>query len=132
MSLIYPELSYQIVGCCFATHNALGRFSRERQYADYLENELKNKNIPFKREYEIQLDTLNITSRNRVDFIIDDKIILELKAKRVVEKEDYYQIQRYLQSAGFQLGFIINFRNTYLKPQRVINIRRLGDSNGDP
>lgn len=57
-----------------------------------------------------------------VDFIINDKVLLELKAKRFVTREDYYQTQRYLQSTNLNLGLIVNFRSRYLKPMRVVRI----------
>lgn len=114
--LIFPELSYLITSICFAAHNALGRFSREKQYCDLIEQKLKELRLPYKREHEVP------GSGNIADFIIDDKIILEIKAKRLISKEDFYQIQRYLQSLDRQLGLLINFRNRYLKPIRVIRI----------
>jgi hypothetical protein len=43
-----------------------------------------------------------------------------LKAKSIVTKDDYYQMNRYLDAIGYDLGFIVNFRNKYLKPIRII------------
>jgi len=114
--LIYPELSYTITGVCFEIHNKLGRYSREKQYRDAIAEKLGEINIPYKKEFNVK-DTGNI-----IDFIIDDKIILEIKAKRFITKEDYYQIQRYLQILKIKLGLLINFHNRYLKPIRVIRI----------
>lgn len=59
--------------------------------------------------------------RNIVDFIIDDKIVVELKAKRVVTREDYYQMKRYLVACKKKLGILVNFRQQYLSPKRVLN-----------
>jgi len=114
--LIYPELSYLLVGIFFDIHNKLGRYAREKQYADSLENKLKEIRIPYKREYNIK------KMGNMIDFLIDNKIILELKAAKFVTRDDYYQIQWYLQITETRLGMIINFRNRYLKPVRVMKI----------
>jgi len=114
--LIYPELSYIITGICFEIHNRLGRYSREKQYKDAIAEKLEEINIPYKKEFNVK-DTGNI-----IDFIIDDKIILEIKAKRFITKEDYYQTQRYLQILKIKLGLLINFNNRYLKPSRVVRI----------
>lgn len=114
--IIYPELSYLLTGVCFDVHNNLGRFSREKQYGDALEIKLKESKIYYKREFNIK------NTGNILDFIIDNKIIMEIKAKHILLKEDYYQIQRYLQILNMKLGLLINFRNRYLKPVRVIKI----------
>jgi len=114
--LIHPELSYTVTGICFAAHNELGRFGREKQYCDFLEVKFKEIGLSCKREYAIG-DTGNI-----VDFLVDDKIVLEAKSKRLLNKEDFYQTQRYLQSLDKKLGLLVNFRNRYLKPVRIIRI----------
>jgi GxxExxY protein len=114
--LIYPELSYLINGICFEAHNKLGRYAREKQYGNFVEEKLRELKIPYEREYRID------KAGNTVDFLIDNKLILELKAKRFIFKEDLYQMQRYLQSSGKKLGLIVNFRNRYLKPWRVVRI----------
>jgi len=114
--VIYPELSYLITGICFDAHNSLGRFSREKQYGDFIEQKFINLKVPYRREYKIG------KSGNIVDFLIDDKIILEIKAKDILLKDDYYQLQRYLQGLNIRLGLLINFRNSYLRPNRVVKI----------
>ncbi len=55
------------------------------------------------------------------DFILEKKIVVDLKAKKFVTKEDYNQMLRYLKGGGYRLGLIVNFRNTYLKPKRIAN-----------
>jgi len=59
--------------------------------------------------------------RNIPDFIIDNKIVVDLKNKDFITKEDYFQIQRYLQSCGKKLGLIVNFRQKRLYPKRILN-----------
>jgi GxxExxY protein len=119
--IILPELSYEVAGLCFKVHNELGRFCSERQYADKLEQHLKSAGVVYLREYELSNIDKVETKGNRVDFLINNSIILDVKAKKFITKEDYYQIMRYLQAANLELGLIINFRSTYLKPKRVIN-----------
>lgn len=114
--LFYPELSYQLVGILFSVHNELGLWSREKQYSDLIEKKLKEIKLPYKREFFIG------DSGNIVDFLIDEKIVLEIKAKRVIVRADYDQVQRYLQETGLKLGLIANFHNRYLKPVRVVKI----------
>ena len=60
---------------------------------------------------------------NKVDFLVDGKVLLDIKAKKFITKEDYFQMQRYLKCSKLDLGLIVNFRNVYVKAQRVINVR---------
>lgn len=114
--LIYPELSYIITGTCFDVHNRLGRYAREKQYGDLLEEKFKEINMPYEREFKVE------KTGNIVDFLIDNKIILELKVKHLILRDDYYQAQRYLQAIGLKLALLVNFRNRYLKPIRIVKI----------
>lgn len=114
--VLYPELSYIITGVLFAAHNELGQYSREKQYGDLIESKLREAKIHYKREVAIA------DSGNILDFIIDDKIILELKSARILTKENYRQIQNYLQQTQLKLGLLVNFRSKYLRPMRIIRI----------
>jgi len=119
--LVHAELTYKINGLCFKAHCKLGRFRSERQYCDEFEILLKANNWKYERELELNKITPEIPKGNRVDFYIANLIIIDFKAKKFITKEDYIQMLRYLESANLQLGIIYNFRNTYLKPKRIIN-----------
>ena len=119
--IIEKELSYQLVGIFFKIQKELGRFCREKQYADLLEKELKLNKINFKREYCIEIGD---KKTNFVDFIIESRVLIELKAKPFLEKDDFYQIKRYLEISELKLGLLINFRDKYLKPKRVLNSKK--------
>ncbi len=97
-------------------HNEIGLYAKEKQYGELVEKKLKESQLKYKRECQIG------GSGNTVDFIIEDKIILELKAKRILSKEDYEQTQRYLQESQLKLGMLVNFRDKYIKPSRIVRI----------
>lgn len=120
VDLIYKELSFRITGLLFKTHNTLGRFCRERQYSDFFEGLLKEAGLGYEREKSIPIAGIENKNTNKVDFAVEGKILTDFKAKPVVTKEDYYQMNRYLEASGFKLGLIVNFRNQYLKAIRVI------------
>lgn len=119
---IHKELSYRVYGALFAAHNEVGRFANWQQYSDVIEKHLKLANIPYEREkvlprsFEGEKD-----GRNRVDFLIADKIVLEIKVKNIVERADYYQVKRYLVALNKKLGILANFRDKYLRPKRILN-----------
>jgi GxxExxY protein len=107
VEIFYPELSYILNGIFFETHSELGRYSKEKQYADILEDKFKLKGLLYKREcriYKNEKFTGNIT-----DFIINDCIVVEIKAKKFITKEDFYQLKKYLISTNKKLGLLVNF-----------------------
>lgn len=124
-NLLYPELSYKICGLCFYIHNKLGRYRNEQQYADAFEKLLKENKIKYTREKSLPPSFRGERERRNIpDFLIKDKIIVDLKAKEFIEKHDYFQMQRYLTSCNKELGLIINFRQKYLYPKRILNNKK--------
>lgn len=123
--VIYPELSYKICGLCFNIHNQLGRYRNEKQYADALEDLLKENSISYLREFVFPCSFAGEKSRKNIaDFVIEGKIVVELKTRDIVLKEDYFQVQRYLVSSDKKLGILFNFRQKYLRPKRIINSKK--------
>lgn len=120
--LIYPELSYKINGVLFSVHNESGRFCNEKQYCDLIEKYFQNLGLNYEREKTIPPSfEEEIRGRNKVDFFIDNKIILEVKTKRIISNEDYYQVKRYLVALNKKLGILVNFRQKYITPKRILN-----------
>lgn len=112
--LLYGHLTYELNGIFFAVHNELGRFAREKQCGDLFEKKLKEINIAYKREVRIG------DSGNVIDFIIEDSIVIEFKAIPIVTRLEYYQVQRYLYATGLELGILVNFRDKFLQPKRIL------------
>lgn len=122
--IIYPELSYELNGILFAVKKKIGRFDSERQYCDAIEALLKNNGIAYEREKQLPAPISEESSgRHRVDFLIENKIVLEVKAKPFITKNDYYQIQRYLSVLDKRLGILVNMRRYYIQPKRILNSR---------
>lgn len=120
--VIYPQLSYALNGIFFDVHNELGSHCREKQYGDAIEELLKLKGIEYKRELSLENESNLIKNNsNRADFLVENKIIIEVKAKRVIGREDYGQTQRYLKVLNLKLGIIVNFQQKYLSPRRILN-----------
>ncbi|MCR4280518.1 MAG: GxxExxY protein [Candidatus Komeilibacteria bacterium] len=113
--ILYPQLSYRVIGYCFKIYDELFRYQREVEYADALEDCLKRGGLSYVREKIIN-------KRNRADFVVEKKIIVEIKCVRYLTKRDFYQVQRYLQSSGMKLGLLINFHGKVMKFERVVKI----------
>jgi len=121
-AIIYPELSYKICGLFFTIHKKLGRYNNEKQYSDAFEFILNENKINYVREKFLSPSFKGEWLRRNIpDFIIDDKIVVDIKSKDFITKEDYFQMQRYLQSCNKKLGLIVNFRQKHLYPKRILN-----------
>lgn len=118
IDLIEKELSYQLVGLLYKVHRELGRYCREKQYSDALASLLKEERILYKREMPIET---NGRESNFVDFCIENKILVEVKVRPLITRENYFQIQRYLKASNKELGLLVNFRQKVLKPKRILN-----------
>lgn len=119
--VLYPELSYKINGIVFTVHNKLGRFLNEKLYCDAIENELKEKGIGYEREKVLPTSFIGEKEgRNKIDFIIKNVIILEIKAKNFISKEDYFQLKRYLTVSKLRLGLLVNFRDRFIRSRRIL------------
>lgn len=120
--IVYPDLSYKICGFLFYIHNKLGRFRKEKEYADALEIILKENSIEHSRETRVDNSIFDKKfSLYKLDFIIENEVVIELKSKVFTTKDDYYQLKRYLESKKLRLGLLVNFRDKYLKPKRILN-----------
>ncbi len=119
--IIHPDLSYKINGILFTVHNELGRFCNEQQYSDAIEHYLKKLKIKYEREKILPPSFEGEQNRNKIDFLIENRIVLEVKAKILLTREDYYQVKRYLLALNKKLGILVNFRKKYIEPKRVLN-----------
>lgn len=120
--LLHRNLSYAIRGILFTTHNYLGTHRNEKQYCDAIEHGLKVKHIPYKREHVLKKSFEGERiGRNRVDFLIDQQIIIEVKVIPRIARNEYHQCMRYLVSSGIDLCLLVNFYPNNLYIKRILN-----------
>ena len=118
----YPlsDLTGKIIGCAMEVHRFLGNGFQEVIYQRALTIEMKSQGLEFSREHEMEIyyKEENIGTR-RVDFFVESKVMVELKA--VVQLEDVHLAQaiNYLEAYGLDIGLLINFGNTSLQFKRV-------------
>lgn len=123
-TLIYPELSYLLMGLFFKIHNELGPSYQEKHYQRAIELKLKKNDINYVREKEIELLYEDSSlGKFYADFVIESKIIIEVKKSRFITQEDTRQLYRYLKATELKLGIIVNFgRTDKLQYKRIINL----------
>jgi len=123
--LVYPEESYKIVGIAMEIHRKLGNIYQEKHYQKVFEEKLRRLEIPFEKEKQIKVktdDNLEI-GEFFVDFIVDNKILLEFKRVNFIHYNDIKQVLRYLDATKLKLGIIINFKLNNLQYKRIVNPR---------
>ena len=120
--IIYKEESYQIIGTCMEVYNNLGAGFLEIVYKDALELEFRNAHIPFEREkmYEVKYKGTVLPHKFYADFVVYDKIILEVKGVAGIADEFIAQALNYLKVSGNQLALIVNFGELKLSYKRIV------------
>lgn len=121
--LLYKELSYQIQGAVIEVRKTYGSSHKETIYKNALAEEFELRRIPYKREASIQIispKTNKTIGIYRPDFVVDDKIILEIKAVEVLARKLVDQLFDYLKNSTYELGYFINFSGSKLYMKRVI------------
>lgn len=106
----HSELTGKIIGCAMKVHSALGNGFQEVIYQRALEIEMKKAGLLFARELEMPVyyDNIQIGTR-RVDFFVDDKVMVELKALTTLDDVHIAQAINYLEAYKMEIGLLINF-----------------------
>ena len=121
--LIYPELSYTIIGILFEVFNNLGPSHKEKYYQNAVALTLRDAKLSFQKEVHspIVLKDNNI-GNYFLDFLTEDKIVLEIKTGEKFLKQNIAQIYSYLKTKNLKLGILANFTKEGLKFRRIINL----------
>lgn len=121
-NLIYKNESYDIIGICMEVHNNLGVGFLEIVYKDALEYEFKKAGIEYEREkqYDVHYKGIILPHNFYADFVVFDKIILEVKATSGIEKKFISQAINYLTVSQNKLAIIVNFGTTKLAYKRIV------------
>lgn len=119
--IVEPELSYQLTGILFKVHNKLGPVYQEKYYQRAIEKELQEAKIPFEREKQVTVgyDDKNL-GKYFVDFVINGKIVLEIKAINRLHPKYFNQVLAYMKTLQIRLGIIANFKKDRLEYKRLI------------
>lgn len=120
--LIYKDLSYKVVGVLFEVYNRLGFGCQEKIYQRALAEGLKKANIPFKRENYARIRFKGkIVGGYFHDFLIEGKLVLELKVGTGIYENNVNQLLAYLKDSGKRLGILVVFTQKGVVCRRVVN-----------
>ena len=120
--IIYKEESYSIIGICMEVHNQLGHGFSEIVYKDALEFEFSENDIFYEREKEYLVNYKGYVLQHKfyADFIVFDKIILEVKCVRNLLDEHVAQAINYLKVSNNRLTLLVNFGRGKMEYQRIV------------
>ena len=120
----YPHQkdTYKIIGIAMEIHRILGKGFSEIVYKDAFEYEFKQYGILYEREkeYTVPYKTVILPHKFYSDFIVFDKIILEIKSKKGIVEDHYAQVMNYLAISKSEVGLLINFHEKSLEYKRII------------
>ena len=117
--VLYKDLSYKLVGCFYEVYNNLGSGFKEEIYQKALEVELERQKINFDSNKRLSiLYKEKIVGRYEPDFIIEDKILVEIKAIPEMSSSFEKQLYYYLKATKYKIGYLVNFGS------KEIDIRR--------
>jgi GxxExxY protein len=121
MNIIYPDLSYEIMGAIFEVHKKLGPGFLESIYEKALIEELSNRGMKFETQ-----KIINLTYKNkkigihRLDLVVEDKVVIELKTVERFSVHPKAQLTSYLKASGYKLGILVNFSKSKVEYNRVL------------
>jgi GxxExxY protein len=118
----FSELTEKIIGAAFRVHNTLGNGFQEVIYQRALELEFRAMNLEYAREFEMPIFYLDehIGTR-RVDFLVENKVSVELKAIIKLEEVHFAQAMNYLEAYNLEVGLLINFGSKRMEFHRFTN-----------
>jgi len=119
----YPEaeLTYKLIGFAYDVYNLIGAGFPEKAYQSAYEKELQDQNIKFKRELYCNLMYKNSkVGRFFIDFLIEEKVVLEIKARGEIFDKDVAQTLAYMKMKNIRVGLIILFGEKGVKTKRLI------------
>jgi len=126
----YEAETHKIIGCAMKVHSTLGNGFQEVIYQRALAIEMEKQGLGFKREMEMAIyyDGIDIDTR-RVDFFVEDQIMVELKALIKLEDVHLAQAMNYCQAYNLPIGLLINFGAKSLEFKRVYNVNHPENKN---
>ena len=120
-NIVYPDLSYRIMGAIFEVHKRLGPGFLESVYQKALIEELSGRGMDVETEKIIGLTYKDKKiGTHRLDLVIEDKVVVELKTAESFSIHHKAQLTSYLKASGYKLGILVNFSKAKVEYRRVL------------
>ena len=119
----FKDITEKIISCTIEVHSSLGPGLLENLYEEAMEHELKSRGIEYKRQKELEIKYKgNPIGNYRLDYLIENKVIVELKCVEAIKGIHIAQVLTYLKAENLRVGLLINFNVDKLKDgiRRVI------------
>lgn len=121
--LLYPELSYDIVGCAYIVYDELGPGHMEKVYQKAMAIAFKEKGLAFTEQIQYPVKFRSeIVGKRILDFHVEEKIIVELKKDDLFSKAHVEQVLNYMKLTNCKLAILLNFAHRGLQFKRIVNI----------
>jgi len=120
----YSDITRKIIGCAMNVHKYLGSGFQEVIYQRALAYEFELVQLNFVREVEMEIfykDKVDPIGSRKVDFLVEDKVLVELKATNELEAAHFAQTLNYLRAYKVEVGLLINFGEKSLRYKRLIH-----------
>jgi len=119
--LLYRDLSYQVIGAAMEVHKNLGSGFLEAVYEQALAYEFDLQGIRYKEQHPLPVDYKGIRVGDYfADFVVEDKIVVEIKSISKLNSSHEAQAHHYLASTGLELAILINFGAQSLEYKRIV------------
>jgi len=120
-NIIYPDLSYEIMGAIFEVHKELGPGFLESVYEKALVEELLSRGVKIETQKAIDLTYKNRKiGIHRLDLVVEDKVVVELKTVERFSIHHKAQLTSCLKASGYKLGILVNFSKSKVEYLRVL------------
>ena len=115
--MTHNDITYKIIGCIYNVYNQLGPGLLESVYEEALIYELDKAELVVRSQVEVPIvyDDIYLSTPLRIDILVEDSIILELKSVEELKKVHYKQLQTYLKLTDRKLGLLINFNTDNIR-----------------
>ena len=123
MAYLLPALIKSIISLCYRIHEEGGPLLSFEDYIESVKDELNHRYLSYRQNEIIDLEYLGkLVDRHPVEFIIEEKILLDLKGRELLRHPIFYkQLTLYLMKKNLPLAFVVDFSSRLLKLRKVVN-----------